>query len=407
MGTKPGRALLTGGLAVALATGVGVVASGPAYAAPATEFRMPFPCGQEWAGSTRASHSPSSKAVDWNRPDDLGDQVVSAAPGVVTTAEPKGKSGYGHYVRVEHVNGENTIYAHLTTVVVKVGQRLDQGALLGTVGETGNATGPHLHFEERSSSGVIAPFFDAVKFVFGRTQASRNCVDVPVAGNLLAGPAAEVAVFRRATAAIFRVNRPNKAPKVFKLGTGTDQPVVGDWDGDGRANIGVRTPATKTFQLQTPAGVSTIVFGTVADQPIAGDWDGDGLWEVGVLKAGTNVFRLRAADGSVSQVALGDADDLPVTGDWDGDKATDLGVYDSATAVFTLRIVDADGLAWTAQVPFGEPGDLPVTGDWDANGRTDVGVWNPGTATFSQRRAKSPVTEKVVPVRQIQFGNPR
>ena len=121
---------------------------------------MPFPCGQEWTGTTRANHSPSSKAIDWNRPDDLGDQVVAAAPGVVTRAEPKGNSGYGHYVRVEHENGENTIYAHLTSVVVKVGQRLDQGALLGTVGETGNATGPHLHFEERSSSGVVAPFFD-------------------------------------------------------------------------------------------------------------------------------------------------------------------------------------------------------------------------------------------------------
>jgi hypothetical protein len=403
MGTSPRRALLTSGLAAAL----GLVVAVPAYAVPATGFQMPFPCGQEWTGSTRASHSPSSKAVDWNRPDDLGDQVVSAAPGVVTTAEPKGKSGYGHYVRVEHENGENTIYAHLTTVVVKVGQRLDQGALLGAVGETGNATGPHLHFEERSSAGVIAPFFDAVKFVFGSTQASRNCVDVPVAGNFLAGPAAEVAVFRRATTATFQVRRPNKPPKGLKLGTGTDQPVVGDWDGDGRANVGVRTPATKTFQLQTPAGVSTIVFGSVADLPVAGDWDGDGLWEVGVLKAGTNVFRLRAASGAVSQVALGDADDLPVTGDWDGDGKTDLGVYDSATATFTLRIVDADGLAWTAQVPFGEPEDLPVTGDWDANGKTDVGVWNPGTAMFAQRRAKSPVTARDVPVREIPFGNPR
>ncbi len=198
---------------------------------------------------------------------------------------------------------------------------------------------------------MIAPFFDAVKFVFGRTQASRNCVDVPVAGNFLGGPVAEVAVFRRAATATFRVNRPNRPPKVLKLGTGTDQPVVGDWDGDGRTNAGVRTPATKTFQLQTPAGVSTIVFGAVADLPVAGDWDGDGLWEVGVRRAGTSIFRLRSADGTVSRVVLGDADDLPVTGDWDGDKQTDLGVYDSATAVFTLRIVDADGLAWTRTGP--------------------------------------------------------
>ena len=63
---------------------------------------MPFPCGQEWTGTTRDSHSPSSKAVDWNRADDLGDQVVAAAPGVVTTAVPNGTSGYGRTVRIEH-----------------------------------------------------------------------------------------------------------------------------------------------------------------------------------------------------------------------------------------------------------------------------------------------------------------
>ena len=54
-----------------------------------------------------------------------------------------------------------------------------------------------------------------------------------------------------------------------------------------------------------------------------------------------------------------------------------------------------------------QPGDLPVTGDWDANGKTDVGVWNPGTATFSQRRAKSPVSARAVPVTDIRFGRRR
>jgi murein DD-endopeptidase MepM/ murein hydrolase activator NlpD len=204
MGTKLSRALLSIGLAAAIAAAAAL----PAYAVPATDFQMPFPCGQSWTGTTRANHSPSSNAIDWNRPDDLGDQVVAAAPGVVTRAEPRGTSGYGHYVRIEHMNGENTIYAHLTTVAVAVGQTVDQGGLLGTVGETGNATGPHLHFEERNTVGVVAPYFDGVRFVFGSTLASANCVDMPVAGNFLGGPVAEVAVFRRGTTGSFLVNRP-------------------------------------------------------------------------------------------------------------------------------------------------------------------------------------------------------
>ena len=402
MGATLTRALLTTGVVAAV-----VLTAAPAVAVPDTHFQMPFPCGQEWKGTTRSNHSPSSRAIDWNRLDDHGDDVVASAPGTVSVAEPRGSSGYGNWVRLTHPSGETTVYAHLERVVVKVGQAVDQATLLGTVGSTGNSTGPHLHFEERDSKGVMVPWINGAEFVFGSTTASANCVDVPVAGNFVGGVAAEVAVFRRTQAATFQIHRPDKGPKVIPFGGGADQPVVGDWDGDGRVNPGVRTPATKTFALKTPLGVTTLAFGKPADLPVAGDWDGDGLWEIGIRRPATAVFRLRAADGTVSVVGLGDPDDLPVTGDWDGDGRTDLGVYDLATATFTLRIVDGDGLAWTAQVPFGEPGDLPVTGDWDGNGKTDVGVWDPAGATFEQRRSASPTTTSVRRVVSVVFGDPR
>lgn len=402
MGVTLTQAVLTTGVVVAV-----VLTAAPAVAAPDTHFQMPFPCGQEWTGTTRAHHSPSARSVDWNRPDDQGDEVVASAPGTVTVAESRGSGGYGRWVRVTHASGESTIYAHLERVAVALGQTVDQASLLGEVGSTGNSSGPHLHFEERDSGGVIAPWFNATKFAFGSTLASANCVDVPLAGNFLGGLGAEIAVFRRAETATFQVRRPNKAPKVIPFGGGADQPVVGDWDGDGRVSPGVRTPGTRTFALKTPAGIASVVFGKPADLPVAGDWDGDGLWEIGIHRPARSKFRLRAADGSVTAVVLGDANDLPVTGDWDGDGRTDLGVYDIATATFTLRIVDGDGLAWTAQVPFGVPGDLPVTGDWDGNGKTDVGVWNPGTATFQQRRSASPTAPRVRKVVSVAFGDPR
>ena len=400
------RAALTGVVTAVVLTAAPAVAA-PAAAAPDTRFQAPFPCGQEWTGTTRRQHSPSSRAIDWNRPDDEGDPVVASAPGTVTVAEPRGTSGYGRWVRVAHPSGESTLYAHLASVAVTVGQTVDQATLLGTVGSTGNSSGPHLHFEERDSEGVIAPWLNGAKFVFGSTVASANCVDVPIAGNFLAGPEAELAVFRRTELATFRVHRARKRPKVIAFGGGADQPVVGDWDGDGRVSPGIRTPATRTFALKTPAGITTIVFGKPADLPVAGDWDGDGLWEIGIRRPSTSTFRLRAADGSVSAVALGDPDDLPVAGDWDGDRRTDVGVYDIGTATFTLRIVDADGLTWTAQVQFGQPGDLPVTGDWDGNGKTDVGVWNPATAAFAERRAASATAPQVRRVVAVTFGDPR
>jgi len=383
-----------------------VATAAPAYAAPVTGFQMPFPCAQSWTGTTRSNHSPSVRSVDWNRTDDLGDPVVAAAAGEVKVADTVDNSGYGRWVWITHADGESSIYAHLNALVVKQGQAVDQGTVIGYVGSSGKSTGPHLHFEERSGSTVVEPYFDRTRFVFGSTLASRNCVDVPMAGNMIGDARAELVVYRREARGSFQIHRPGSTPLVRYLGTSTDEPVLGDWDGDGRLNPGVRTPGTRTFTLQTPAGRQRLVFGVVGDLPVAGDWDGDGRWEIGVRRPSSSQFVLRNADGSLRTISLGDGDDVPVTGDWNGDRVTDLGVFDPATAQFTLRIEDADGLAWTAALTFGRPGDLPVSGDWDANGRTDVGVWSPSTATFSQRRAPS-ATAAQRNVTNVRFGRVR
>lgn len=374
---------------------------------PSTSYEMPFPCGQAWTGTTRSSHSPSPLSVDWNRIDDLGDPIVAAAPGVVTVADTVVDSGYGRWVVVDHGKNESTIYAHMSAVAVKVGQQVDQGTLLGYVGDSGNTTGPHLHFEERVGSVDATPYFHGKKFVFGTTPASQNCVDVPLAGNMNGGAEAEPVYFTRADPATFTVVRLVRSPRTFTYGVGTDEPVLGDWDGDGHANLGVRTPGSSTFSLQNAAGgTATIVFGRTSDKPIAGDWDGNGTWEVGVRRSATSAFLLRSSSGSVQRVVLGDANDLAVTGDWNGDGASDLGVFDQATATFTLRLVDGDGLQWLATVPFGKAGDLPVVGDWDGNGKTDLGAWDPATAVLTQRLATAPTAARWRSATRV-IGHPR
>lgn len=399
------RARLTGA-AAASAAALLVVTAAPALAEPDTDFEMPFPCGQSWVGTTRDSHSPSRYAVDWNRADDVDDPVVASASGTVTIADRIADSGYGRWVVVDHGNGEKSLYAHLNTVTVTVGQYVDQGAQVGTVGSTGNSSGPHLHFEEREGSTVIPPFFHQLRFAFGTSLASRNCVDVPLAGDWNRDGIDQLTIFRREDPASFLIYRPGGDPRVREFGRATDDPVLGDWDGNGGANLGVRTPSTRTFLQRTPAGDRTIVFGVVADKPVAGDWNGDGPWEVGVWRPSRAKFVLRAADGTVTRVRLGDSDDLPVTGDWDRDGRTDLGVYDRASATFTLRRVDEEGVVWLATVPFGQPGDLPVVGDWDGNGRTDLGAWSPDTAVFSKRVAPSP-TGSLRRVDTVRFGRAR
>ena len=78
---------------------------------------------------------------------ETGAPIVAARSGRVLFSSWKG--GYGNTVDIDHGGGVVTRYAHLTETLVSRGERVAQGALIGMVGMTGSATGPHLHFEVR------------------------------------------------------------------------------------------------------------------------------------------------------------------------------------------------------------------------------------------------------------------
>jgi len=86
----------------------------------------------------------------------LGTEVGAAAPGRVTWAGWLA-GGWGNLVVVAHSDGVRTMYAHLSSVAARLGQRVATGTTLGTVGATGDATGPHLHFEVRLRGAAIDP----------------------------------------------------------------------------------------------------------------------------------------------------------------------------------------------------------------------------------------------------------
>ena len=86
----------------------------------------------------------------------IGDTVCSALPGVVTLIGYE-NGGYGRYVIVTHSGGMETLYGHLTASMVSIGQKLEAGEVIGLAGNTGNSTGPHLHFETRYRGVAIDP----------------------------------------------------------------------------------------------------------------------------------------------------------------------------------------------------------------------------------------------------------
>jgi murein DD-endopeptidase MepM/ murein hydrolase activator NlpD len=89
-------------------------------------------------------------------PATTGSGVYSARSGRVTWAS-WWAGGYGNLVSVAHGDGLRTMYAHLSSIAVRRGQRVATGTLLGRVGSTGLSTGPHLHFEVRLRGAAIDP----------------------------------------------------------------------------------------------------------------------------------------------------------------------------------------------------------------------------------------------------------
>lgn len=167
----------------------------------------------------------------------------------------------------------------------------------------------------------------------------------------------------------------------FLFGGVADTPIIGDWNGDGFDEIGTHRNFGGTTGLfiqdvngngvwDPGAGDRLFAFGNGTDTPIIGDWNGDGRDEIGVHRG--NLFILDFNGNGVWDPGAGDrvfrfgnVGDTPVIGDWNNDGRDDIGVHRG-----NLFILDSNGSGnWnpTGQdqvFVFGNVGDTPIIGNW-------------------------------------------
>jgi murein DD-endopeptidase MepM/ murein hydrolase activator NlpD len=84
-----------------------------------------------------------------------GEPVLATAAGKVAYAG--WQNGFGRVVILQHEKGLHTVYAHLSAIHVRLNETVSPGKVIGTVGSSGSATGPHLHFEVRRGTRAVDP----------------------------------------------------------------------------------------------------------------------------------------------------------------------------------------------------------------------------------------------------------
>jgi hypothetical protein len=220
--------------------------------------------------------------------------------------------------------------------------------------------------------------------------------DQPLAGDWNGDGIDDVGVFRNGQ---FLLRQPTRiqfggiinATITLNFGTSGDKAVVGDWNGDGIDTPGIFRPSNGQWFLTngpntnntSPISSVSFIFGQSGDLPVAGDFNGDGIDSIGTFTASTGTWRLRNTNSGgspdITLNGVGVQGDLPVVGDFDGDGIDTPGGLRGSTW-FLLNNFQFVALNFD----FGQAGDIPLVGDWDGslvNTPPDSGVNDPSSGS--------------------------
>jgi hypothetical protein len=190
----------------------------------------------------------------------------------------------------------------------------------------------HLFYHDYNGNGVWNGAITDRQYYFGITG------DLPFTGDWNNDGIAEIGVFRPSTHLFYLDFSGNGiwdgalTDRLFNFGIPGDKPVSGDWNGDGMAEIGIFRPSTHSFYLDYNGnGVwnGAVIdrsnnFGITGDIPITGDWNADGKTNIGIFRPSANMFYLDFNGNGVWNGAMADlrynfgvSGDTPVAGEWD------------------------------------------------------------------------------------------
>lgn len=152
-------------------------------------FKTDWPVTQKYGETITSSFH---TGIDYACP--LNTSILASADGTVVFAGLD-KTGYGNMVILQHPDGLATLYAHLNSIHVVLGEKVKQGTLLGHSGNTGNSTGPHLHFEVRTQWNDYKTHFDPMTLPLTSVDDSVQVAANTESKALISGPVMVIAPF--------------------------------------------------------------------------------------------------------------------------------------------------------------------------------------------------------------------
>jgi hypothetical protein len=233
---------------------------------------------------------------------------------------------------------------------------------------------------------------------FPEAPASFNWLEVavPLAGDVHRDGRADVGWWRNGEWTFTTADRRTYR---FHYGRGNDEPLLGDWNGDGRMTPGIRRGATFHLTNRVGGGAAdhTFTYGRPGDVILVGDWNGDGRHTVGVRR-GATFYLSNAPRGGPADVTFtyGRRGDQPLVGDWNGDGTTTVGIKRGRD--YHLTNAHRGGPADYA-FTYGWVDDVPVIGDFNGNGRHTVSIVRATTFHINDHPRGGPATRSIDPPR--------